>query len=383
MTGADLLAACRADPEADAPRLVYADWLDESGAAERAELIRVQCRLARLPWDEFPESRELRRRASELVRSCGRAWASEGLPGGLETFGWERGFPETLVLHTPDAMSVARDAEAGPFVRLALRGVPRTGIGYQALAGSSLGPIRRALFDADTVHDGALNAFAESDWGRLARVVTFVDTSGAASRLVRRWADTGPVAASAWDISGGELSQETLEAFAALAAPLRSLRLHDVAAENAGLLGLFGCDRAAGLHELTLDVVEMDGLEPTLALRACPDLERLTVRGSALIQREFAETLALAPGPLALRSLRLENLFEVGEVLEAVGRSPRLTGLRHLAIVGCYARPEDWLTLADSDTLDPRLVLETDGPFPEAVAGRLGGRFELWDLELV
>ncbi len=35
-------------PEDDAPRLVYADWLDENGAPERAEFIRVQCELAQL-----------------------------------------------------------------------------------------------------------------------------------------------------------------------------------------------------------------------------------------------------------------------------------------------------------------------------------------------
>ena len=46
------LAAIAAAPEDDAPRLVYADWLDENGDPERAELIRVQCEidpLRRLP----------------------------------------------------------------------------------------------------------------------------------------------------------------------------------------------------------------------------------------------------------------------------------------------------------------------------------------------
>ena len=33
----------------DAPRLVYADWLDEHGEADRAEFIRVQCELDALP----------------------------------------------------------------------------------------------------------------------------------------------------------------------------------------------------------------------------------------------------------------------------------------------------------------------------------------------
>jgi uncharacterized protein (TIGR02996 family) len=56
-----LLAAIRAAPDDDAPRLVYADWLDEHGDGARAEFIRVQCELARR------ESADLRARESALL----------------------------------------------------------------------------------------------------------------------------------------------------------------------------------------------------------------------------------------------------------------------------------------------------------------------------
>jgi uncharacterized protein (TIGR02996 family) len=42
------LAAICAAPQDDLPRLVYADFLEGSGQAERAEFIRAQCRLAEL-----------------------------------------------------------------------------------------------------------------------------------------------------------------------------------------------------------------------------------------------------------------------------------------------------------------------------------------------
>lgn len=45
----------RDNPDDDTPRLILADWLDEYGEPERAELIRVQCELARreaTPLDE-------------------------------------------------------------------------------------------------------------------------------------------------------------------------------------------------------------------------------------------------------------------------------------------------------------------------------------------
>ena len=43
---AAFLSDIAANVEDDAPRLVYADWLDENGDPDRAQFIRVQCQLA-------------------------------------------------------------------------------------------------------------------------------------------------------------------------------------------------------------------------------------------------------------------------------------------------------------------------------------------------
>jgi uncharacterized protein (TIGR02996 family) len=59
-------------PDDDTPRLVYADWLDEQGDADRAEFIRVQCELERGP-DDAPVS-ELRKRARALEKKYARRW---------------------------------------------------------------------------------------------------------------------------------------------------------------------------------------------------------------------------------------------------------------------------------------------------------------------
>jgi uncharacterized protein (TIGR02996 family) len=60
-------------PDDDTPRLVFADWLEEHGRASHAELIRVQCELARLPKkSREPKARarreELAAREKELLR---------------------------------------------------------------------------------------------------------------------------------------------------------------------------------------------------------------------------------------------------------------------------------------------------------------------------
>lgn len=62
-----LLQTILEHPEADWPRLVYADWLEERGETAHAELIRVQCELAhRACRGEWRKT--LRKRERELLR---------------------------------------------------------------------------------------------------------------------------------------------------------------------------------------------------------------------------------------------------------------------------------------------------------------------------
>jgi uncharacterized protein (TIGR02996 family) len=87
-----LLAAIAARPDDDTPRLVYADWLDDHGDADRAEFIRLQCALAQGGPDD-PAAAE---RADELENRHRIRWLA-GVPTG-PGLRWEfrRGFPERL-----------------------------------------------------------------------------------------------------------------------------------------------------------------------------------------------------------------------------------------------------------------------------------------------
>jgi len=60
-------------PDDDAPRLIYADWLDEHGDADRAEFIRVQCEEAKLGLKD-PRAEQLRKRAARLLKSHAAEW---------------------------------------------------------------------------------------------------------------------------------------------------------------------------------------------------------------------------------------------------------------------------------------------------------------------
>ena len=82
MTDRDaLIAAIHADPDDDTARLVYADWLQENGQAERADFIRAEIEAARAePFG--PQARRAAQRASKLLDAHRSIWIRH-LHGGF------------------------------------------------------------------------------------------------------------------------------------------------------------------------------------------------------------------------------------------------------------------------------------------------------------
>ena len=107
------LRAIRADPEADLPRLVYADWLDEHDDPARAEFVRVQCELAKLP-DHDAAYAALEDREHELLAEHEAKWLGDGPTPDEWTF--RRGFVDELRLdpyEPPPAEWLTRQAVTG------------------------------------------------------------------------------------------------------------------------------------------------------------------------------------------------------------------------------------------------------------------------------
>jgi uncharacterized protein (TIGR02996 family) len=77
----------------DRPRLVYADFLDDAGEPERAELIRVQLALFRLGEDD-PRRPILNDRQAELLTQNRATWTADlaGLAVGID---FRRGIPDS------------------------------------------------------------------------------------------------------------------------------------------------------------------------------------------------------------------------------------------------------------------------------------------------
>jgi uncharacterized protein (TIGR02996 family) len=89
-----LLRAVLAAPDDDAPRLVYADWLEEHGDMDRAAFIRAQIELARLPVDH--EKRTQLVRAERTLWNRHRIEWTAWVPRWAEVTTFHRGFLELI-----------------------------------------------------------------------------------------------------------------------------------------------------------------------------------------------------------------------------------------------------------------------------------------------
>jgi uncharacterized protein (TIGR02996 family) len=101
---AAFLSAILDRPDDDLPRLVYADYLDERGDADRAEFIRVQCELAALPYGDRQRP-SLEARESELLAANRARWVVPGVRGSQQ---FRRGFVEVYGA-SPDELIAAAD----------------------------------------------------------------------------------------------------------------------------------------------------------------------------------------------------------------------------------------------------------------------------------
>jgi uncharacterized protein (TIGR02996 family) len=113
MTPADeepFLEAILARPHDDGPRLVFADYLDDTGEpvdVARAEFIRIQLALPRLPRDH-PRRPKLLDRQADLLNRHRRAWAAP-LADLVAEVEFRRGAPEVVSIDA--ATFLSRGAE--------------------------------------------------------------------------------------------------------------------------------------------------------------------------------------------------------------------------------------------------------------------------------
>ncbi len=288
-----LLQAIRATPDDDAPRLVYADWLQQQGQAERAQLVRTQLQRAQLPrWDPQHLRLELAERA--ILADHEQRWRSE-LPA-LEDVVWgsyRRGFVDRVGFRR-DVSELAED------LQVAAEHLPLTGIAVCWPRLSDAPPLERLPGVRRLIVYGAMMREEDLQWLLDAPLLTALHTldlvdSGMGDRAL-----------------GQLLASDRL-------AGLHTLRVPLSRAGDPVVSRLVNATGLTGLTALDLSVATSDELgsggrdEPTLSGRG-------------------VEALAQWPGLLQLRSLDLSGHQIEAEGLAALLASPLIANLQQLCV---------------------------------------------------
>jgi uncharacterized protein (TIGR02996 family) len=362
------LEAIREAPEDDAPRLVYADWLEEHDDPARAAFIRVQCELARFPGSE--RQAELEAQERKLLVANRAAWLgplARGLPFGHCKF--RRGFPEELTIRPKWMVKMVAELDARvPAGRVTLSG----GFGDPAMKAladcPTLGWVAGLMYEHPQVTEAGLEMVGQSpNFTRLGELsVTFANftlngllalTTSPYHTALRRFS----LHRMSWQ---GKKVPDTAAAFAAAGVRLRlrslALRGHELG--PAGAAALAGTENLAGVKELDL---LLNGIrdEGAAALARSPHLRNLAslvLQTNGLTSRSVRE---LAASPL-LDGIRILNLAvnEIGDKgAEALAASPRLCALRELDLSSAAIGDRGAEALAASPRLANLTILEVSG----------------------
>ena len=117
----DFLAAIRAAPDEDAPRLIYADWLEENGEADRADFIRFQVAAGAWASKPYPSGWK-----TQVTRRFGldRLLDPDLLVGDNDYF--LRGFPHRFSVGKPTSLpKLAQLQQREPMESILLRSFSR------------------------------------------------------------------------------------------------------------------------------------------------------------------------------------------------------------------------------------------------------------------
>lgn len=319
-----LLAAIRAHPDDDTPRLAYADWLDESGDPARAEFVRVQVELARLP-DGDPARPALEDREHDLLATHEPAWLGVP-PDALTEWEWDRGFVNEVASPPEELSPLISDL-------LTRHPVRRWSVG---LGDNMLSRMHPVIDRWETVEaldfSGCYGSFAELGWF-LARypfahlreldVSRFHDVGSLALAFARF---PGVTRLEVLRLHGHEVLEPNAIDPRTLAGTLSRTRLRELAVARCEftpphLAPVFASQFAATLSRLDLSDTNLNpGTRPAFNY-PLPNLVTLDLTATPLAA--FAlEPLLASPALAGLRELNVNRCGSAANVVRALLRSP-------------------------------------------------------------
>jgi uncharacterized protein (TIGR02996 family) len=345
-TGKALLREICENPDDDATRLVFADWLDENGQPERAELIRVQCEMARLGHED-PRQKQLEKRAEVILRKHSSEWVSK-LPWrtGVEWCAaykqWRHGFKRGFVVQATFSSSKAfRDTADAVFAATPLEEVRFTRLTDRTVKPVAASPYlaRVRYLDVGVLTFGTI--------GELNRPTNELGEAGGVTLL----SSPHLTRLEKLDLDGNAVGDAGM---AALAASPHLGRLRSISA-TANQIGPAGARalaqaRLPGLLGITFtrNRIGDEGMIALANSALLDSLESLWVDGNGLTD---ASALALASSPHAAKLDSL-NLSYNGHLTVAGVRA--LVDSPHLARLGALSVASTGLTPEEGEALKKR-----------------------------
>jgi uncharacterized protein (TIGR02996 family) len=366
----------------DAPRLIYADWLDEHGDTDRADHIRTAVALAHL--GDYDERRpELLRREQELFLQHGDRW-SKPLYKFTRRIEFRRGFVGKMTLQMDKFLKEAeRIFAACPLEEVRPLGLWRV---HEAVTHSPfLGRLRALAFNDVRLGAGRLTALADSS--QVANLEELNLDSSHMRKSGARALFSSPHLANLKTliVSDNALDNEDIRQFAQSRSFPRLTRL-DLSAngltdESLEILGR--SEMLAGLRELTLrnNQFRDDGVRRLLASGRWTQLRKLDLGVNRLTSAGL-RALASAAELSELTDLGLEQMESEG-VGHELAQAANLGNLRALDLTH-QARwsNEDIVALTKASFLLHLRVLRLPLLSPDNLHRVLRNTTSLWHLHL-
>lgn len=332
------LADIREHPDDDAPRLIYADWLDDAGDPDRATFLRAQVEQARLPLGDRRHV-ELARRIGTLLLEHESSWRDE-LPhlAGVTWENFSRGFVEAVWVESAQTFLEHAEAifAAAPIRRLQLGHIVAETAPALARSPHLARLTELNVGNSPAIGRAGVRALAESPHVENLTVLLlhYCALGDDAVADLARSPHLGRL--RELYLSGNELDDPAALAIARSAAlpALAELDLRDNSIGDAGAraLAYYGRPRLETLW-LVNNLIGPEGAWALAGTEALPALARLYLNYNA-IRNEGAVAFALSPHRGALRELDLRGCGIRERGAKALAESPHLGGLELLWLGG-------------------------------------------------
>jgi uncharacterized protein (TIGR02996 family) len=317
------LEAIRDDPEDDLHRLAWADWLDDNGQTARADFVRAQVRLARLPEGD-PQRDRLEDEADDLLAEHEASWLGEVGLRVLE-WQWRRGCIERVTVWADDLLGHGEELFALAPIR-SVRLLMETGDGVRLAALPLLARVEELDLNRDT-RDSALTCAYQRD-----QPLEMLLSSPHLKRLrvlrLRNHGIEGPLLRT---LCSTGLMERLVELNLANNQPLGDRGIRHLAEATAPVLQ-------------SLDVrgtnLTPGGVRTLLHARRLAALTRLGVNAAVLFRRgltaeAFEKEWASTPLAARLTELRFWGFPLDRAALDCLLAWEGLARLRHLSLWGC------------------------------------------------